>query len=68
MSASDDSDFKTNNCDIDKLIEDGLSSGPKTSDELLTSILKKVNVNKRTYYRHLEKLKKCKVGDSNVSN
>jgi hypothetical protein len=61
MSGSDDSDFEINSCDVDELIESALSSGSKTPDELLTTVVKKANVSERTYYRHLEKLQKCNV-------
>ena len=50
-----------NSCDVDELIVNALSSGSKTSDELLNLVLKKAGVNQRTFYRHLEKLLKNNV-------
>jgi hypothetical protein len=61
MSDSDDSDFKMHSRDVDELIKSTLSSGSKTPDELLTSVLKKAKVTERTYYRHLEKLQKSNI-------
>jgi hypothetical protein len=56
LSASDNSDFDEPSCDLDELIESALSAGPKAPDELFKVVMKKAQVNERTYYRHLEKL------------
>lgn len=56
MSASDNSDEETRSCDVDELIEQVLSGGAKTPDALFKAVMKKIDINERTYYRHLEKL------------
>lgn len=58
MSADDNSDLEEPLSDLDELILEVLSSGPKFSDDLHVAVMKKVSVNERTYYRHLEKLRK----------
>jgi hypothetical protein len=58
VSADDNSDFEESLSDLDELILEVLSSGPKFSDDLYVAVMKKVSVNERTYYRHLEKLRK----------
>lgn len=57
MSASDKSDLETHSCDLDELIEKALSTGAKAPNELCKAVMKKAQVNERTYYRHLEKLR-----------
>jgi hypothetical protein len=56
MLVSDNSDEEAHNYDVDELIEEALSGGSKTPDELFKAVMKKTAVNERTYYRHLEKL------------
>jgi hypothetical protein len=45
-------------CNVDTVIEAILSEGSRTPDELSQSVMKKVSVSERTYYRRLEMLLK----------